>query len=200
MVRVEEYDHEVFLPVPPMITCQRYYNACFASPPPAASLPSEAHGPGRGKFRAPDAPWSRRLHPWAYLALTLWLAVICSCSSTGEPKLVDMSAQKIVLLHAEAALEVEFDATAEVDRNALAEFHETIATARYRIELQNAWTAVPALAARGADFLETRIFARAARDGDWPSGAPPDDEKRVYVDPVRLAIEKFLAESEEDEP
>jgi hypothetical protein len=179
---------------------QKYNNEYLASPPPAASLPSDVHGPGRGKSKVPLTPRSGRLHPWTYCALTLWLALICSCSSTGEPKLVDMSARKVVLIHAEAAFEVEFDATAEVDRNALAEFHERIATARNRIELQNAWTSIPELAARGADFLETRIFARAARDGDWPSGAPPGDEKLVYVDAVRLALERFLGASEEDEP
>lgn len=127
----------------------------------------------------------------------LLLVLLCSCSSTHEPQQLDMTAQKVVLRHAEAALEVEFDAEATADRNALTEYRDKTASAQTRADLQEAWMAIPALEEHGTDFLQERIFDRAARDGDWPSGAPPTDERVVYVGGVRMAIDSFLAEKPE---
>jgi hypothetical protein len=126
------------------------------------------------------------------------LLFLCSSCSTTRPLVAEMDAQKIVFRHAETAFEVEFDTEKPSERAALTTFRTAIVNASSRADLQNAWTSIPALQARGADFLDARIFARAARDGDWPTGPPPNDEKTVYVDAVRQAIDSVLGQEQED--
>ena len=137
---------------------------------------------------------------WSPLSLLLLVLLICACRSPVEPIVPDMTAQRIVFRYAETAFAVAFDTSEQADRTALEQFRQTTASASSRTDLQRAWVAIPTLAAQGADFLETRVFARAARDADWPSAGPPDDEKSVYVDAVRMAAKSFLAEEPEDQP
>lgn len=140
----------------------------------------------------PNRPRSGPIHRWVVGSHLFLLVFLCACCSTRESLQVDMTAQKIVQRHAEAAFEVEFDAEVAADRNALKEYEDKIASAQNRGDLEEAWVAIPALKARGVDFLQKQIFDRAARDGDWPSEAPPTDERAVYVDGVRMAIDSFL--------
>ena len=147
-----------------------------------------------------ESSQGRRPHCWVVGSQLLVLVFFCSCSSTRESLQLDMTAQKIVLRHAEAAFEVAFDATASKDRGALSQYEGKVESARSRADLEEAWVEIPDLKAHGADFLQKQIFDRAARDGDWPSGAPPADEKVVYVDAVRTAIDVFLNEGTEDNP
>lgn len=156
-------------------------------------------GFGRHFCRSDDGPEARPAQPWLTWPGLLLLVFLCGCQSTGEPLLVDMTPQQIVFRHAETAFAVALDAANEEDRRALEQFQHTIPNASNRKDLQVAWTAVPRLAAHGTDFLESRVFERAARDADWPIDAQPVDERLVYVEAVRMAIESFLAgEDEED--
>jgi len=112
---------------------------------------------------------------------------------------MDMTAQRIVMRHAEAAFEVGFDSTVPAEHAALTEFRGAILPARTREDLAEAWMEIPVLKARGADFLEVQIFARAARDSDWPAGGPPLDERTVYVEAVGVALNHVLAGGQEEE-
>jgi hypothetical protein len=145
--------------------------------------------------RLAPIPVARLRIAWSGLLL---LVLLSACRSTGEPLVPDMTQQRIVFRHAESAFAVAFDASSESDRAALAQFSEAITGAMTRMELRDAWATIPDLRAQGVDFLESRIFARAARDGDWPTGEPPVDESWVYVEPVRMAIERFLTGEPED--
>jgi len=128
------------------------------------------------------------------VSLLLVLLLFCACRSPVEPIVPEMTAQRIVFRYAQTAFAVAFDAANKEDRNALEQFWQTTAAASNRTDLRDAWVAIPTLAAQGTDFLATRVFARAARDADWPSAGPPDDEQSVYVDAVRMAVERFLAQ------
>jgi hypothetical protein len=148
------------------------------------------------RIPVPEAQAAPSWKAWPGLLL---LVLLCACQSTGEPLLVDLTPQRIVFRHAETAFAVALDAANDEDRLAMEQFRRTVATASNREDLRTAWIVVPTLAAHGTDFLETRVFARAARDADWPMDAQPVDEKLVYVEAVRMAIESFLAGEEEED-
>lgn len=152
-----------------------------------------------GRLRE-SLPRSRPLHRWVVGSQVLLLLFLCSCATGRKLLPTDMTAQKVVQRYAEAAFEVVFDDTASKDRGALKQYKAKIESARNRVELEGAWVAIPELKAHGADFLQKQIFDRAARDGDWPSGGPAANEKVVYVDAVRAAIDVFLNEGTEDNP
>ena len=71
------------------------------------------------------------------------------------------------------------------DRQALTRFLVATEGAETIADLMRAWAAIPDLAEEHPDFLEARIFSRAARDGDWPGSDPPLNQKVVFVDGVR---------------
>lgn len=78
------------------------------------------------------------------------------------------------------------------DVPALTQFKDQIATARTRADLVAAWKAIPALDAKGSDFLERRIFTKALEDGDWPSGVAPTELEPAFVGGVQQAVADFI--------
>jgi hypothetical protein len=78
------------------------------------------------------------------------------------------------------------------DLAALTLFKDQIATARTRADLVAAWKAIPALDARGSDFLERRVFTKALDDGDWPPDKTPTELEPAFVGGVQQAVADFI--------
>jgi hypothetical protein len=94
--------------------------------------------------------------------------------------------------HAKSAFDVWFDQESDQDKEALNRFYAATEDAQTKVDLTRAWAAIPELVTEHPDFLEKRIFSKAAGDGDWPGSEPPLDQKGVFVDSVRQALKKFL--------
>lgn len=114
-----------------------------------------------------------------------------SCSSPRPTPLPqNVSATKIVRQNAADAFLTHLD---PADVEALRTFQDRIATARNRADLTEAWKNVPALLAKGPDFLERQVFSRAFEDGDWPPGQSPQQVDEAFVEGVRQATAEFIA-------
>lgn len=128
-----------------------------------------------------------------FVALALAVAAGGSCCSKGdkglEPK--PPKARQIVSRNAEDAFDAFFSRDNPEDRTALTTFQQRIAAAATRADLEAAWQAIPELRAKGADFLQRRVFKAAAEDGDWPAGEI--DERDAYAGGVRDGVSAFLA-------
>lgn len=130
----------------------------------------------------------RGFPPARDLPRLLLVALCLGLAACGTPKPVPPPAGwEVVKEYVEPKLVREMATTA--DRAPLEQFHAVAASARTRADLNAAWRAIPALAAR-PDLLE-RAFAEAAQDGDWP--AAPDE--RAYVQGTRAAVRAFLDRS-----
>jgi hypothetical protein len=121
------------------------------------------------------------------------VASLGACSSHGEPFVPSLSTTKIVATYAESAVEVRLERENPVHRSALEAFLGKTAAAGTRADLVRAWNEVPVLHALGANVLETKVFAQAEADADWPrEPIPPSAEKSVYVEGVRAGVKAFL--------
>ncbi|MGH7163118.1 MAG: hypothetical protein ACREID_06520 [Planctomycetota bacterium] len=120
-------------------------------------------------------------------------AVCCSRNGEGLPP-VTPEARRIVARYAADAFITAFSPEDATHRAAFTEFRGRIAASSARAELEAAWTAVPALRAKGQDFLTRKVFAKAEADGDWPGPVAAADEPAVLVAGVRDGVESFLAE------
>ena len=134
---------------------------------------------------------------WITAACMVFIAFVCaSCATTGRPFDASITAQGIVSRHAESAFDVWFDQELAKDREVLNRFFEATKDAQTKADLTRAWQAIRELDTEHPDFLEKRIFSKAAGDGDWPGSDPPLDQKEVFVNGVRQALNKFLEEVE----
>lgn len=131
-------------------------------------------------------------HRWITAACMVFIAFVLASCPKGKPFGPLMIAQEIVFRHAEGAFGVGFDWKSAEDSNALNRFFEATKDARTKVDLERAWAAIPELAAKHPDFLEKKIFSKAADDGDWPGSDSPLDQKVVFVDGVRQALKMFL--------
>ncbi len=129
---------------------------------------------------------------WITTSWIVFIAFVCVSCPKGKPFPASMTAQKIVIRHAEIAFDVWFDGESDEDRKALNQFFEATKDAETKADLTRAWAAIPKLATEHPDFLNKRIFSKAIRDGDWPGSDPPLDQKEVFVNGVRQALNKFL--------
>lgn len=131
-------------------------------------------------------------HRWVTAASIMFIAFVCVSCPKAKPFEPSMTAQEVVVRHAEGAFDVWFDRKSAEDTNALRQFLAATKDARTKADLTRVWAAIPGLATTYPDFLEKRIFSKAARDGDWPGPDPPLDQKVVFVDGVRQALKTFL--------
>ncbi len=129
---------------------------------------------------------------WIAAAWIVLIAFVCTSCAKGRPFDASMTAQGIVSRHAESAFDVWFDQELAKDREVLNRFFETTKDAQTKADLTRAWAAIPELNTAHPDFLEKRIFSKAAGDGDWPGSDPPLNQKEVFVNGVRQALKKFL--------
>ncbi len=134
---------------------------------------------------------------WKTAACMVFIASVCVSCPKGKPFVPAITPQGIVSGYAQSAFDTWFDRKSTEDREALKRFFETTKHAETKADLTRAWAAIPELATEGhRNFLQEKIFDRAARDGDWPGSNPPLNQKAVYVDGVRQALNEFL-ETEE---
>ncbi len=129
---------------------------------------------------------------WIAAAWIVLIAFVCTSCAKGRPFDASMTAQGIVSRHAESAFDVWFDQELAKDREVLNRFFETTKDAQTKADLTRAWAAIPELNTAHPNFLEKRIFSKAAGDGDWPGSDPPLNQKEVFVNGVRQALKKFL--------
>ncbi len=129
---------------------------------------------------------------WIAAAWIVLIAFVCTSCAKGKPFDASMTAQGIVSRHAKSAFDVWFDQESDQDKEALNRFYTATEDAQTKVDLTRAWAAIPELVTEHPDFLEKRIFSKAAGDGDWPGSEPPLDQKGVFVDSVRQALKKFL--------
>lgn len=127
----------------------------------------------------------------APLALILLLVAAGACAShTPHGFTSNVTATTIVRQNADDAFVTQLTAA---DLPALTQFKTQIGTARARADLISAWKGIPALDARGSDFLQARVFAKSIDDGDWPAGAPANDLELAFVTGVQQATADFIA-------
>ena len=125
----------------------------------------------------------------AHVALVLAMLIfVPACGEKDPPLVVDLDAAKNVAGKAETAFEVLLDAEAHAIPLEL--FLEATDSAATRAEMTAAWAGIAEDVGQAEDFLETKIFAKAEADGDWPEGQ--HDEKATFVVPVREAMRTFL--------
>jgi hypothetical protein len=126
-----------------------------------------------------------------------WAAVLTlvACSSAQPPFVSRVGAVDIVLQNTSDALDVFFDPNQ--DGEALRSFDAKAVSARDRAELTIEWQAVPALAAKGGDFLEKKVFTKAMEEKKWPKDVPPSALEETFVLGVHLGVQRFLSKDQE---
>ena len=135
-------------------------------------------------------PNAARRKPLA-LALILLLAVSACASSKPKPFIPHIAATDIVRQNAADALEVFFT---KQDAPSLQAFQARSAAARTRRDLEQAWSSVAALNAKGPDFLKMHVFDKAVAEARWPTGAPANQLETAFVAGIRQAVAAFLAD------
>ena len=113
-----------------------------------------------------------------------------ACSKQPAPYVANVDAVGIVRQNSADAFEIALQRPH--DDAALRSFAAAIAQARDRAQVLAAWRAVPALAARGADLLEQKVFALAVQEQRWPRADPPEQLEPAFAEGVRLGVQDFL--------
>jgi|SRR5712671_5544707 len=131
----------------------------------------------------------RRLHAFVPLAQLVLLAAV-GCGSPPQPFVSDVDAVAIVERNSADAFMSLFDRSR--DGEAFRTFDTRIATARSRADLITTWRTVPALVAKGADFLGQQVFAKSIAEHRWPKDRAPETMESVFVEGVHLGIRDFL--------
>lgn len=125
------------------------------------------------------------------LALILLLAGSACASPKPKPFIPHIAATDIVRQNAADALEAFFT---KQDAPSLQAFQGRSATASTRQDLEQAWSSVAGLSAKGPDFLKMHVFDKAAAEARWPLAMPADQLETAFVIGVRQAVAAFLAE------
>ena len=121
------------------------------------------------------------------LSLTAFVVAACASPGAGLPP-VDLPNADIVEIHATGAFTTFFGA---VERTAFGDFVNATQNAATRADLTNAWRASPPLVAKGAQFLEQKVFAKALADGSWKAPTEPAPHEGAFVAGTRKAASRF---------
>lgn len=121
------------------------------------------------------------------LSLTAFVVAGCASPGGGLPT-VDLANADVVEVHATSAFTTFFGAA---DRAAFGDFVDATQNAATRADLNHAWRASPLLVAKGEQFLDQKVFAKALADGSWKPPAEPAPHEGAFVAGTRKAASKF---------